>query len=390
MIAADAKLGAMDVFLSALGSVAAQNSVIVRPRVDGQLMRIAFREGQNVKAGDLLAEVDPRPFQVQLAQAEGQMAKDQALVANARADVERYQQLFAQDSIAKQQLDTQIALVRQYEGTLKADQAQIESAKLQLSYARVTAPISGRLGLRQVDAGNVVRAGDANGLVVITQVRPITVVFTLPEDTVSRIASKLRAGTRLPVDAYDREQKLKLASGALASVDNQIDATTGTFKLKAQFTNEDESLFPNQFVNIRLLIDTLRDAILIPTAALQRGSQGIFVYVVNNDLSVSVRQVTPGPALGETTSIAKGLNAGEKVVTDGADKLREGGKVELITKEMQSAPGPGARKGGRDGQGRGQRAAGAEGATDTGVPRANNSPASPSGATPPPPPPPAR
>lgn len=351
VIAQAAKAGDMDVYLSALGAVVAQGSVTVRARVDGQLMRIAFREGQVVKAGDLLAEIDPRPFQVQLAQAEGQMAKDEALLKNARQDVERYTMLFAQDSIAKQQLDTQIAVVGQYEGTGKADQAQIDSAKLQLIYARVTAPIGGRLGLRQVDAGNIVHPGDANGIVVITQVRPISVVFTLPEDSLGRVVKRLREGAKLAVEAYDREQKVKLATGTLLTIDNQIDSTTGTIKLKAQFANEDESLFPNQFVNVRMLIDTQHGAILVPTAAIQRGAQGTFVYVVKGDLTVTVRPVTLGPALGETSSIAKGLEAGERVVIDGADKLREGGKIELITHEAQSAPGPGARRGPpRDGQ----------------------------------------
>ncbi|MEP7084046.1 MAG: MdtA/MuxA family multidrug efflux RND transporter periplasmic adaptor subunit [Betaproteobacteria bacterium] len=357
VIAQEAKKGDMDVFLSALGSVAPQNSVTVRTRVDGQLMRVAFREGQMVKAGDVLAEVDPRQFQVQLAQAEGQMAKDQALLKNAKVDVERYTMLFAQDSIAKQQLDTQVALVGQFEGTLKADQAQIDAARLQLTYARVTAPIGGRLGLRQVDVGNVVHPGDANGIVVIAQVRPISVLFTLPEDSLGGVVKRMREGAKLQVEAYDREQKVKLATGVLLTIDNQIDPTTGTIKLKAQFANDDEGLFPNQFVNVRMLINTIHDAVLIPSAAIQRGSQGTFVYVVKEDLTVTVRPIVIGPVLGEVSSIAKGLEIGERVVVDGADKLREGGKVELITREAQSAPGPGARRGqARDGQPRdGQR-----------------------------------
>ena len=354
VVAEDAKTGDMEVYLNSLGTVTALNSVTVRARVDGQLMRVAFTEGQRVRAGEVLAEIDPRPFQVQLTQAEGQMAKDLALLKNARLDVERYAQLFAQDSIARQQLDTQRALVSQYEGTIKADQGAIDNAKLQLTYARVTAPISGRLGLRQVDVGNVVHPGDTNGIVVITQVQPISVVFTLPEDSLSHVIKRSRDAGKLPVEAWDREQKMKLASGVLQSIDNQIDTTTGTVKLKAQFANQDESLFPNQFVNVRMLIDTLHDAVLIPTAAIQRGSQGTFVYVVKEDSSVAVRPVALGPAKGEITSVGRGLQAGEKVVVDGADKLREGAKVEVITREAQTATGQGGgRRGGqRDGMGR--------------------------------------
>ena len=360
VVAEAAKTGEMNVYLSALGAVSALNSVIVRSRVDGQLMRVAFQEGQMVRSGDVLAEIDPRPFQVQLTQAEGQLAKDQAQLNNARMDVDRYATLFAQDSIARQQLDTQRALVGQYEGAVKADQGQVESAKLQLTYSRVTAPIGGRLGLRQVDAGNVVRAGDTNGIVVITQVHPISVVFTLPEDVLGQVVGRFRGGVKFPVDAYDREQKVKLSSGMLQSIDNQIDPTTGTIKLKAQFANDDERLFPNQFVNVRILIDTLHDAVLIPTPAIQRGAQGTFVYIVNADMTVSVRPVTIGPAQGETTSIANGVAVAEKLVVDGADKLREGGKVELITREAQRAPGPNAGKRGPSGPG-GQRGEGRKG-----------------------------
>jgi multidrug efflux system membrane fusion protein len=390
VVAEDAKSGDMEVFLNALGSVTPLNVVTVRTRVDGQMLRVAFREGQVVRAGDLLAEIDPRPFQVQLTQAEGQMARDQALLRNAKLDVDRYAQLFAQDSIARQQLDTQRALVAQYEGAVKADQGAIDNAKLQLTYARITAPISGRLGLRQVDAGNVVHAGDTNGIVVITQVQPISVVFTLPEDALARVIKRRRENSRLPVVAYDREHKVKLASGVLQSLDNQIDVTTGTVKLKAQFDNADESLFPNQFVNVQLLIDTLHDAVLVATAAIQRGNQGTFVYVVKEDSSVSVRPVTLGPARGETTSIAAGLKAGEKVVVDGADKLREGGKVEVITREMQNAPGPGG--GRRGGQGGGRRRDGDGAAAPVGTqarPPDANAPAGGTSAAIPPPPTPA-
>jgi multidrug efflux system membrane fusion protein len=350
VVAVPARKGTIDVYLNALGTVTPRNIVVVKPRVDGQLMRVAFEEGQVVKAGALLAEIDPRPFQVQFAQASGQMAKDQALLRNAQLDLERYRTLLAQDSISKQQVDTQEALVRQYEGTLQSDQAAIDNAKLQLTYSRVTAPIGGTVGLRQVDPGNVVHASDANGIVVIAQLMPISVVFPIPEDSLQRILRRLATGEAIAVEAWDRDQKAKLATGRLLTVDNQIDTATGTVKLKAEFANANLAMFPNQFVNVRMLVETLPEATLVPSAAILRGAPGTFVYVVKEDKSVTVTTVRLGPVQGETTAIASGVAVGDLVVVDGTDKLREGAKVELIERDSQAAPAPGAAKRGPRGE----------------------------------------
>ena len=340
VVASVAAISDVNVYLSGLGTVIPLRTVSVRSRVDGELMQIHFTEGQTVKAGDLLAEIDPRPFEVQLSQAQGQLLKDQSLLANARIDLARYRTLFAQDSIAKQQVDTQAALVRQYEGTIRTDQAQVDTARLQLTYARITAPISGRLGLRQIDQGNVVRAGDATGLVTITQTQPITVVFTIPQDNLPPVMRRLSSGDAIPVESWDRENRSKLAGGTLITVDNQIDPATGTVKLKAEFTNDDSLLFPNQFVNVRMLVDTRRQVVTVPTAALQRGSQGLYVYVVKDEGTVTVRAVKTGPADGDRVTVESGLAAGERIVVDGLDRLREGARVELASRPAQDASAP--------------------------------------------------
>jgi multidrug efflux system membrane fusion protein len=332
----------MRVLVSAIGNITALNTAVVHSKVDGELKVIRFKEGQMVKAGQVLAELDPSTYQVQLAQAQGALVRDQAQLASARVDLKRYKDLLAQDSIASQQVDTQVALVAQLEGTVLADQAAVDSAKLQLSYTRVLAPISGRLGLKQVDLGNIVHAADANGIVSITQVQPIAVVFAVPEANLPQINRKLKAGESLPVEAWDREQKNRLAVGRVSTTDNAIDPTTGTIKLKAEFANADSLLFPNQFVNIRLQVDTLVGTLAVPTPAIQRGAQGTFVYAVTADGSVTVRRVRTGATENDWVSVQGELAAGEKVVTDGADRLREGARVEVIA--------PAATRPGADGQ----------------------------------------
>jgi membrane fusion protein, multidrug efflux system len=331
--------GDMPIVLNALGTVTPLANVTVKTQLSGYLQAVAFQEGQMVRKGDVLAQIDPRPYQVALDNAQGTLARDQALLATARLDLKRYQTLVAQDSIASQTADTQASLVKQYEGTVKTDQAAIDSAKLNLTYARITAPVSGRVGLRQVDPGNYVTPSDANGIVVITQLQPMSVIFTTSEDNLPAILKQVNAGTTLSVSAYNRNNTAALATGTLATLDNVIDTTTGTVKLRATFANQDGMLFPNQFVNTRLLVDTLHGATIVPTSAVLTGSIGQFVYVVKPDNTVTVRKVTPGPVDGERTSITAGLAVGERVVTDGSDRLREGSTIMIPAEKPKHASG---------------------------------------------------
>jgi membrane fusion protein, multidrug efflux system len=327
VVASRARTAEMGIYLNGLGTVTALKTVTVRTQVDGRLIAVAFEEGQLVQEGQLLAQIDPRPFQVQLEQAEGQQARDEATLKNAQLDLQRYQALVVTDAVPRQQLDTQVATINQLEGTLKTDRGQIDAARLNLAYARITSPITGRIGLRLVDVGNVVQTTDLNGLAVITQRQPITVVFTIPQDSLPDVLRRLHAHERLAVDAFDRTMTTKLASGTLSAVDSEIDPTTGTIKLKATFANQDEALFPNQFVNARLLVSTVRNAVIVPTAALQRGPQQTFVYVVNSQSVVEIRTVESSISEGDDSVIAKGLAAGETVVVDGVDRLQPGTHV---------------------------------------------------------------
>ena len=339
VVVTPARIGDLSVYLTALGTVTPLNTVTVKSRVDGQLMTTHFTEGQVVHAGDLLAEIDPRPFQAQLTQAEGQLARDQANLANTRLDLERYQRLAQQEMIAQQQLDTQRMIVNQAEASIKMNVGQIDAIKLQLTYCRITAPITGRVGLRLVDPGNVVKAADTGGLVVITQLEPIALVFSVPEDSLQPILRHLRAGTRVPVDAFDREGRTKIAAGTLVAIDNQIDPATGTVRLKASFGNTDGVLYPNQFVNARVLIDVLHDAVLAPAEAIQRGPQGAYVYVVTPDKIVQMRRVQLGPSEAGVVAVRAGIADGEAVVVDGAEKVQDGARVEPTVRKATPRPG---------------------------------------------------
>jgi multidrug efflux system membrane fusion protein len=327
VVVANARTGEMPITLIGLGTVTPLATVTVQSQISGQIMHIAFKEGQAVKTGDPLIQIDPRPYQVTLEQAQGALSRDKALLANARVDLDRYQTLFAQDSIAEQQLATQKSLVAQYEGNVRTDQGQIDAAKLNLTYCHIVSPITGRLGLQQVTVGNYVTPAEPNGLVVVTQLQPITVVFTLPEDDIPPLLKQMRAGAALPVTAWDRTNTQQLATGTLQSIDSQIDTTTGTIRLKAIFANDDQALFPQQFVNVVLLLDTLHGATLIPQSGVERGAPGTYVYVVNADETVSVRKVALGPGDATNITVTQGLAAGETIVVDGADKLKDGAKV---------------------------------------------------------------
>jgi len=327
VVVATAQRGDLPVYLNGLGTVTAFNTVTVRSRVDGQIVKINFTEGQFVHQGDALVEIDPRPYQVQLEQAQGALAKDQAQRKDAEVNFERYKLLYQEGVIPKQQLDTQGAQVGEFDGAIQTDIATIDNAKLQIVYSHITAPISGRVGLRLVDIGNIIHATDTTGLLVITQLQPISVIFSLPQDQLPQVMAKLHGGGQLPVDAFDRDDTAKIASGKLVTIDNQIDTTTGTYKLKSIFNNEDNSLFPNQFVNVHLLVDTKRNLVIVPAAAIQRGPQGTYVYAVAGGNAVNIRTVTIAQTTGNNVGVSSGINPGDVIVIDGQDKLQEGSKV---------------------------------------------------------------
>ncbi|MCC6163007.1 MAG: MdtA/MuxA family multidrug efflux RND transporter periplasmic adaptor subunit [Acidobacteria bacterium] len=366
----EAETRSIAVSLRALGTVTPINTVVVRPRLDGELVRVAFSEGQRVSAGQVLAEIDPRPYQVALAQAEGQRAENEARITNARTDLASFQSLYERQLIPRQQLTAQESLVKQIEGTIQSNDAQINNARLQLSYTKVVAPISGRLGLRQVDVGNLVRSGDANGIVVITQMQPTSVLFTVPETELPAVLEAMRGKVAPPVEAWDRAETTRLATGTLRTIDNQIDTTTGTIRLRALFDNADEKLYPNQFVNINLKLATVRAATVVPAATIQRASFGTFVYVIKPDGKATIRKVTLGTSEGERVAITEGVESGEQVVLEGVDALQEGTTVEIVGTGPAPPPsteipvaqprrgqgGPGGAPGATSGAGAGQQA----------------------------------
>jgi multidrug efflux system membrane fusion protein len=340
VVAAKARRGDIGVFITGLGSVTPIYTVTIKSRVDGQLMNVRYQEGNLVREGDLLLEIDPRPYEVQLEQAEGQMVRDQAMLANARVDLARYEKLVAQDAMPEQQLATQKAVVTQDEGVVKIDESQINSAKLNLVYCKITAPISGRVGLRLVDPGNIVHAADTNGLLVITQVDPISVIFTVAEDDLPVVLRKLAAGQHLRADAWDRDDQTKIGSGTLSTVDNQIDPTTGSLRLRATFDNKSNLLFPNQFVNVRLLVQPKSGVTLVPNAVIQRSTNSTYVFLVKPDKTVSIRQIGIGTAEGNETEVTSGVAPGDVLVMTGVDKLEEGSKVAVeIVDENGGRPG---------------------------------------------------
>jgi multidrug efflux system membrane fusion protein len=329
----------MPVHLRAIGTVVPLNIVTVRSRVEGQLLRVVFEEGQQVAQGQLLAEIDPLPYKIRLSQMEAQQRQNQAQFNTAKADLERFKKLHAQSLVTDQQLEAQQSLVQERKGAVEEEKALVDDARRQLAYTKVEAPIAGRLGLRQVDVGNLLRPGDAGGLVVIAQTRPISVMLTVPENDLQKVVEPMRAGEPLTVEAWDRNDQNLLATGVLKTVDNQIDLATGTLRLKAEFANADEKLFPNQFVNVRLRVRTLKDALVVPTAAVQYGSRGTYVYLIGDEEKAKVRDVVLGPSDGDTQSIAKGLEVGERVIVEGVDRLREGRAVVAVG----DAPAPSAK-----------------------------------------------